>query len=567
MSLNYRPTIWERIGGPWAFTLRAYIWTAPIAILLQPVVEPDFWRGNSNSINWFAVSTLGYLAFGAVIYIGNKVIFPDRETKPAPAAGIVTIAILAGIARSLTIGTNLELFGLSGISGVERLPFGAFLGFVWILTASLVLDSKYRYERQLHELITEQLELLDKQQERLDKFADSFESETKDSIETSQRKLQAQIQAVTLRSNTSGSAWSELSMPAYRAAMNFIQVGKRESYVSQTPEAELRSSKTDALKAITRVPHFNIPIALGFTSISVFFGAARLFPVELYITWLIVGLTSNALILIVGKRLIARGSSESPFGFINMLAALLILVFLAPLLANQTNYTIQTLQVFALAATLFEIIWILSSGYVQYSVLNRQSVINLASSQNDRLLLEQSYWDMKSNEIAGRNYSYDFALEIVASDISLAINADEPKLAAGPIQFAISLIARLNESIRATTSFTIESELDRIERNWGQQANLIWTVHGPMVSASIARRAVGVLDICVSKSVRHGNASLISVDVVRSSDSVEISVVDNGHPHDDDETGMGIQMLSELSHGSWSRNRTGGLTKMTAIIN
>lgn len=566
MSLNYRPTIWERIGGPWAFTLRAYLWTAPIAILLQPVVEPDFWSGNSHSINWFAVSTLGYLAFGAVIYIGNKVIFPDRETKPAPAAGIIAIAILAGMARSLTIGTNLELFGLSGISGVERLPFGAFLGFVWILTAALVLDSKFRYERQLHDLIIEQLDLLDKQQDRLAKFADSFASETEDSIETAQRKLQAEIQAVTLRSNTPSSAWSELSVPVYQAAMNVIQAGKRETYVSQTPESKLQGSATDALKAITRVPHFNIPIALGFTAISVFFGAARLFPVELYLTWLIVGLTSNAIILIIAKRLIARGKGDSSLGFINMLAALLILVFLAPLLANQASYTTQTLQVFAFAATLFEIIWILSSGYVQYSALNRQSIIDSASSQNDRLLLEQTYWDMKSKVVADRNFSCEFSLEQVASDISLALKADEPKLAAGPIQFAITLIAKLNESIRAKTSFTIELELDRIERNWGQQANLIWTVNGPMVSASIARRAVGVLEICVSKSVRHGSASLISVDVVRSSDSVEISVVDNGHPHEDGDTGMGIQMLNELSHGTWVRNRTGGLTKMTAII-
>ncbi|MEY3606905.1 MAG: hypothetical protein RL289_1085, partial [Actinomycetota bacterium] len=42
-ELPYSPTIWQRIGGPWSITLRAYLWTAPLAIITQPLVEPSFW--------------------------------------------------------------------------------------------------------------------------------------------------------------------------------------------------------------------------------------------------------------------------------------------------------------------------------------------------------------------------------------------------------------------------------------------------------------------------------------------------------------------------------------------
>jgi hypothetical protein len=42
MAMNYQPTVWERIGGPWAITLRAYLWTFPLGVLLQPIIEPGF---------------------------------------------------------------------------------------------------------------------------------------------------------------------------------------------------------------------------------------------------------------------------------------------------------------------------------------------------------------------------------------------------------------------------------------------------------------------------------------------------------------------------------------------
>jgi hypothetical protein len=55
-ELPYSPTIWQRIGGPWSITLRAYLWTAPLAILTQPLVEPSFWNDYGNWPTWFLIS-------------------------------------------------------------------------------------------------------------------------------------------------------------------------------------------------------------------------------------------------------------------------------------------------------------------------------------------------------------------------------------------------------------------------------------------------------------------------------------------------------------------------------
>jgi hypothetical protein len=57
---------------------------------------------------------------------------------------------------------------LDGIGSLARLPFGAFLGFAWIFTTSLIMDSKYRYQLHLDSLISEQVELLQRNGEWVD---------------------------------------------------------------------------------------------------------------------------------------------------------------------------------------------------------------------------------------------------------------------------------------------------------------------------------------------------------------------------------------------------------------
>lgn len=566
MALNYKPSIRERIGGPWAFTLRAYLWTSPLGVLLQPIVEPDFWSGNPNYLNWFAVSVLGYLAFGAVIYVGNKVIFPNREAKPAPATAIVLIAMLGGMARSMTIGTNLELFGLSGINGVQRLPFGAFLGFIWVITAALILDAKFRFETQIHELLAEQKQLLAKQREWNETLSSASGNENIPELEMSQRRLQNIIRDVTVRASTSGSNWALLAALVSQASLKVIHAGQPDTWTSDATESELRGSRLDALKAISRTPLFNIPVALGFTAVTVFFGGARLYPFELFLSWMAIGLTSNLLVLLAAKALIKRSNHRSSIIFINMLAALIILAVVAPSFIDNANYSTEQFRLFTIAGTAFEFIWIFATGYLQFVQENRQTIIDRASRENNLLLDEFAYWESAKAHLEQKKFSYAAAMDRISSDLETLIELDRPDQAKGPIQFANSILPEINERLLPVEQMSLESELERIERTWRPQANVIWTVTGAQTSIGLARRAVGVLEICVSKSVRHGLASVISVTVNRDATSVQILVTDNGQPHDDNNTGLGIELANELSNNSWVRTRVGGLNQMTATI-
>lgn len=566
MTLNYKPTIRERIGGPWAFTLRAYLWTAPLGILTQPIVEAGFWDGTSNPLNWFALSFLAYLVFGLVIFIGHKVIVPNREAKPAPASVVILIAMLAGMARSLTIGTNLELFGLSGINGVQRLPFGAFLGFVWIVTAALVFDFKYRYQSQLQPIVAEQKQLLNQQRIRLEKLGLASGDSGIPELEMSQRRLQNAIRDVTVRASNTKSNWAILAELVSQASLKVIHAGQPDSWISDSTDSELRGSRMDALKAISRTPLFNIPIALGFTAITVFFGAVRLFPIEIFLSWMALGFTSNFLVLLAGKALISRSNHSSSIGFINLLATLMILALVAPSFLDNGRYSNEQFRLFIILATAFEFIWIFATGYMQFVQENRQTIIDKASAENELLRAESRYWEAIESQLESNQYSYSTAMDQITSDLESLIKSERPDQAKGPIQFANTMMPSINELLLPVEKMSLEKELDRIERTWRPQANVIWTVTGEQTSVALARRAVGVLEICVSKSVRHGLASVISVTVTRSANSVEILVTDNGQPHDDNNSGLGIELAKELSNNTWVRTRVGSLTQMKATI-
>ena len=80
----------------------------------------------------------------------------------------------------------------------------------------------------------------------------------------------------------------------------------------------------------------------------------------------------------------------------------------------------------------------------------------------------------------------------------------------------------------------------------------------------MARRVIASLEVCVSKAIRHGEASVISVDVKRLGDAVELKVTDNGQDYVEAGSGLGVEILMDLTGGTWRRDRSGGLNIATA---
>ena len=566
MAMNYQPTVWERISGPWAITLRAYLWTFPLAVLLQPVIEPGFMYGKESLFSWLAVCTLSYLAFGALLLFANKFLIPNRDVKPASVVMVLLVVVLGGLVRCTVLGSAIPVFGLTGIGVVERIPFSVTITLFWFITSSLIMDSKYRYRKQLDELVSEQLPLLESQKAYLANFAQSIPVGTKADFDISNFQLQNVFRDLAVKASTSGARWEPVARQAYRTVMNLIHVKRRPRRFSELSKSEYIASPREAFNVISQTPLLNIPVVFSFYVTTLFLAAARILPIAEAAIPLAIGLLVNLMILIISKKAIERSKNNSSFGYLTMFAVLALLAVIGPLFSSATYISVLELQIFALAGTVVEIIWIVATGLLQLSQQNRQKLIDQATTENELLRLEVQYWETIAQRAAGANFSPTLTLDLIAADLRQFLDLDQPDDCQGAIECASSLVAEIKLIRGSIDEFSIESEFDRIVSTWGQEANIMWTVSGAASPESLVLRAITAIEISILKSLRYGGATVISINVNNSGDTSDVTITDNGLEHSGVGASLGVEILQELSSNTWTQERAGGINKVTAQI-
>jgi len=566
MAMNYQPTVWERISGPWAITLRAYLWTFPLAVLLQPVIEPGFMYGKESLFSWLAVCTLSYLAFGALLLFANKFLIPNRDVKPASVVMVLLVVVLGGLVRCTVLGSAIPVFGLTGIGVVERIPFSVTITLFWFITSSLIMDSKYRYRKQLDELVSEQLPLLESQKAYLANFAQSIPVGTKADFDISNFQLQNVFRDLAVKASTSGARWEPVARQAYRTVMNLIHVKRRPRRFSELSKSEYIASPREAFNVISQTPLINIPVVFSFYVTTLFLAAARILPIAEAAIPLAIGLLVNLMILIISKKAIERSKNDSSFGYLTMFAVLALLAVIGPLFSSATYISVLELQIFALAGTVVEIIWIVATGLLQLSQQNRQKLIDQATTENELLRLEVQYWETIAQRAAAANFSPTLTLDLIAADLRQFLDLDQPDDCQGAIECASSLVAEIKLIRGSIDEFSIESEFDRIVSTWGQEANIMWTVSGAASPESLVLRAITAIEISILKSLRYGGATVISINVKNSGDTSDVTIADNGLEHSGVGASLGVEILQELSSNTWTQERAGGINKVTAQI-
>jgi hypothetical protein len=289
-------------------------------------------------------------------------------------------------------------------------------------------------------------------------------------------------------------------------------------------------------------------------------------PIEEAAASLAFGLLINLLILVVGKKIIERSPGESTFGYLAMCAVLVLQAVIGPLFSTATYITIFELQVFALAGTSIEIMWIVATGLLLLSQQNRQKIIDQATSENENLRQELSYWETIASLAAGETYSPSVTLELIASDLQNFLATDQPDKCKGAVECASTIVAEVKFVRGSIDVFSIESEFERIVATWGQGVEIMWTVSGETGDESLVRRAITLIEISILRSLRNGSANVISIHVANSGALAEVAVSDNGAEHSDLGASLGIEILQEISNNTWNQVRAGGVNKVTAQI-
>jgi hypothetical protein len=563
-ELPYSPTIWQRIGGPWSITLRAYLWTAPLAIITQPLVEPSFWDDYGTWPSWFLISVLGYLAFGLVLWLG-WIAFIDRRNKAnSSAALVISIAIIASMFRSATIGLLIEPFGLTGVDSITRLPFGAFLGFAWVFTSALIMDSKYRYQLHLDTLVAEQDQLLQQNRDWLGQVRKLLPNFTRVVIEDSHRSLQMAMREIAILSNDPNKVWSKVTPEIKRASIRIALADDKEVWTSEKSLSELKGTRAKAFSAIATTPLMNVPLVITFTAIIALFGSTRLYSIPFAVAAVAFGVVMHAAIIQLFRFLISRNYNPSSFRYFLMASILLVTSLLATAIASPTDYDLLVLRTIAFTATVFEIVWLIATGFIHYGQIQRQRIIDNAKIENERLKISLQFWQQNFPEADGEKAGSESPLLKVAAAIKQAVATDDLALGLQAIEFTNLYFAEFAADFLGQDGMDIESELGRISRTWKHKAEVIWSVSGAQVDISMARRVIATLEVCASKAIRHGNATVISIDVQRLGNAVEIKASDNGQDYVEGGSGLGVEILMDLTGGTWQRDRSGGLNIATA---
>jgi hypothetical protein len=563
-ELPYSPTIWQRIGGPWSITLRAYLWTAPLAIFTQPLVEPSFWDDYSTGPTWFLISVLGYLAFGLVLWLGWCAFIALRRRANSPALLIISIAIVASMFRSATIGLLIEPLGLTGVDWIARLPFGAFLGFAWVFTSALIMDSKYRYQLHLETLVVEQSLLLEQNREWLALVRNQLSNTSRVVIEDSHRSLQQAMREIAILSNDPSQVWAKVTPKIKRASIRIALADDKQVWTSEKTVSELQGSRAKALAEITTTPLMNVPLVMTFTAIIGMLGATRLYSVSFAFAAVTFGIVLHAAIIEFFKFLIGRNYSPSSFRYLLMVSILLITSLLSTAIASPLVYDLLVLRTIAFTATIFEIVWLVATGFIQYGQLQRQTTIDRASRENEQLKRSLHFWQQRFVASGGESDRNEPPLLTVSAAMNQASATGDLELGLEAMEFSNLYFSEFAEDFLGQDEMDIESELVRISRTWKPKSEVIWSISGALVEKSMARRVIAALEVCVSKAIRHGNATVISIDVKRLGDVVEIKATDNGQDYVEGGSGLGVEILMDLTGGTWQRDRAGGINIATA---
>lgn len=563
-ELPYSPTIWQRISGPWSITLRAYLWTAPLGILAQPVVEPSFWSDYETLSIWLLISTLGYLAFGIVLWLGWLVFVSRNDKANTPALLVILIAVAASMFRSASIGLLIEPFALTGVGWIERLPFGAFLGFAWVFTSALIMDSKYRYQLHLDTLVAEQDQLLQQNRDWLAQVRNMLPNFTRVVIEDSHRSLQMAMREIAILSNDPTKVWSKVTPEIKRASIRIALADDKEVWTSEKSLSELKGTRAKAFSAIATTPLMNVPLVMTFTAIIALFGSTRLYSIPFAVAAVSLGIAMHTAIVQLFRYLIGRNYNPSSFRYFLMASILLITSLLATAIVSPDDYDLLILRTIAFTATVFEIVWLIATGFIQYGQIQRQRIIDNAKIENERLKISLQFWQQNFPEADGDKAGSESPLLKVAAALKQAVATDDLALGLQAIEFTNLYFAEFAADFLGQDGMDIESELGRISRTWKHKAEVIWSVSGAQVDILMARRVIATLEVCASKAIRHGEASVISVDVKRLGDAVELKVSDNGQDYVEAGSGLGVEILMDLTGGTWQRDRSGGLNIATA---
>lgn len=545
--MNY----WQRIGGPNAITIQAWLVLSPISVFLTFGFTPEGTRGSYAL--WMLVGLLAHLVTGAVLLVAWLTILPNNPRKSRPVTAVLTFAI-AGIARGATVSFTAEYFGLlDQAEYLLRMRSGAVLVVFWFGFSAIMIDASKKYRDSDLALKNELREY------------STLEKSTATSVQTFRERIVKEVEATISQAFASRPNSGQLR----EVVSQVISPLSRELYtkdtypeLSQQIETAIQSTRRVPLRSVAAAVFSQTPFNPGLVAVLALGGtaASRLWTTPTPALLLDIG--SNLVLIYLVFSLANRVTSKN-----STLRALLsvpvwvttgvvgsALTFYVSELELPADFSgIYLLSTNFLAASLFAAI------LVAYERQREQKLSQLAATTSKaqwlRARTKQALWCERKrlarvihSKVQSRLLAT--ATRLSRSDKSQSLTDQEIEELRTDCQKAM-LAPESIEPIHSFLAQTKEIWEGAIEISFPNTTEISKVLNR---DASAASAALEVIREAVNNAAKHADASEISILAAIDSNPenlgsfLNLSISNNGAKQKKESSqGLGSQILSEVS--------------------
>lgn len=545
----------ERLGGPYALSVRAFIITSLLALAYTSQIQ-SFGNQEIDVIaQWILIYLMAIAIVGILNLILADTIFKNRVTTPVPASEAMLSHGLLGLVFSSTMVVGGDVLGLKQNLNV---PFQISLSFIlalwWGSSFAIFLDHRSENQIVRRELIERALlteSLSARQRESKAALNEIFRKELSVSLASAQAELAASAEDVD---------WESTSALLKRTAEEQVRPMSRT----------LESTKALSYPRIRwwRLP-FNIvsnqPINTRLIILIALVGGgpqqvqllgperALSMMLSLYFMIAIVGTAAN--------KLMSRFPQHHALIF---MAASLVMQISIPI-----NKYFRDIWVPGNSAVQWQIQQLISglllilaaSGFGAWSDINKRLNANFSEDLDHERIrtIAASRQIAEQSRSVAKHLHGAVQTKLVACAMAIdqaIITGDESTINDAISQALIVLKSPLSEQ---GFGATLTEEIHRKVKLWSEICTISVTVD-PQIQVSnseLILQSGRIIEEAISNAIRHGRAKSILISLTKSiGEEIDIAVIDNGSGPQGGKPSLGSALLDQASGGRWSLSKT-----------
>lgn len=548
-----------RLLPPQLVSPTVFMWTYPISIILAIATNPTQIIGLKDFFLWIF---LGFIAHSAMY----PFVYYTKTAEKQPNQFV--LVILMGVSRGSVIGLVAPLMGLNDSFSVPtRILNSALAVFYWMLAGALIIQYGSIFKVKVKNLLTE---IIEKGIVDLPEITKSSTSE----LVTIIGQLQERI-VTTIGSKPSRSKIEEASADIDSLINTHIRP------LSQTgwKDGNLVWLKTGFFAVLRRIlGNQKIPVIPVIILAFPFSLVAQLTRIGFFAT-VIVQLTWTTLVVILDRAILpkidgARGYSKLNLTFLTILITLIYpITFIAHYLTPSDTPAILSTMISGYLISAFAYTGLFIIGTMVLSIQRDQEfAFQFLSNLIERGELEEFLKKSQSGNLDSRFAQHVHAevqSQLLACKL-LLLKAAEQDFQIFPPEITKQIMDRLAQIrvpyLRPVARITSE-RVQELSQSWLGLADISYSLTPELQKLqSYSDITSQLIEEAVINSIRHGNATKISIESRTLADLVEIKVSDNGKLQTNkSKSGLGSILFNTFTE-YWNISEISGQTVLVFTI-